>query len=202
MDDEDHSPELAAEVGEITTWLGRWHAGDRAAIERLVPLVYGELRRQAASYMRRERHAHTLEPTVLVHEVFLRLDGAQVAGITSRQQFYALAATVMRRFLVDAARRRNAEKRGGDAVPITLGSVAEALGSHPGDRLADVLAIDQALARLERVSARRARIVELRFFAGLEVPEIAATLEVSVSTVEREWRAARAFLAASLGAPA
>lgn len=185
-------------AAEITRWLGRWRTGDEAAFERLLPLVYEELRRLAASLMRREHAPQTLEATALVHEVFLKLQGAAPPLVESRGHFFAVAARSMRQLLVDRARRRGADKRGGQLDLLPLTDRFDAFSGEP--RWLDVLAVDQALERLERISARRARVVELRFFAGLEDAEIAEALEVSLSTVEREWRAARAYLRTALDA--
>ena len=181
---------------EVTELLARWSAGDEAAVERLMPLVYDELRARASSYLRREHAARTLQPTALVHEAFLRLVGLERIAWTDRNHFFALAARAMRRVLVDAARRRHAAKRGNDPEPISIEGLA-APGDHEA-RWLDVLAADRALQRLEAIAPRQASVVEMRFFAGMESQEIADTLDVSLSTVEREWRAARAFLALEL----
>ncbi|MCC6131896.1 MAG: sigma-70 family RNA polymerase sigma factor [Acidobacteria bacterium] len=180
-----------------TVLLKRWSAGDSEALEELFPLVYGELRRQAAVLLRGERAASTFEPTVLVHDAFLRLAGSDPVSWENRTHFFAVAARAMRRVLVDHARKRDAEKRGGgqDRVGLTL---AEKAGAAVESRYVDVLIVDRALERLEKISERRARVVEMRFFGGLEDREIAALLGVSLSTVEREWRTARAFLAKEL----
>jgi RNA polymerase sigma factor (TIGR02999 family) len=189
--------------GEWTVLLRRWSDGDANALDALLPLVYGELRRQAAGLLRGERAAATFEPTALVHDAFLRLAGSDPIAWESRRHFLAVAARAMRRVLVDHARRRDSEKRGGDRarVGLTLADrVADGLGGRAETRYLDILAVDRALERLERISARRARVVEMRFFAGLEDREIAQVLGVSLSTVEREWRTARAFLAKALAA--
>jgi RNA polymerase sigma factor (TIGR02999 family) len=184
--------------GEITRLLGLWRQGEAAALDRLAPLVYEELKLRAAGYLRGERAGHTLDPTALVHEAFLRLGGLERLDWRCREQFYAVAATTMRRLLVDHARRRAAGKRGADPERVAI-TVADALAEdRSGERWLDVLDVDRALARLERISERRARVVELRFFAGLEQTEIAALLGISLATVEREWRAARAYLAKAL----
>ena len=196
------APADATDGGEITRLLVRWRAGEPDALERLVPLVYAQLKRQAAGYLRRERGGHTLEPTALVHEAFLRLAEVDRLDWRCREQFFALAATTMRRLLVDHARRRSAGKRGADPERVGI-TVAEAVADGAaGERWVDVLDVDRALARLAQLAERQARVVELRFFAGLENAEIAEVLGVSLATVEREWRAARAWLARALAVPA
>ncbi len=175
---------------EVTALLQAWSAGDVAAGDRLVPLVYDELRRQAARQLRRERGDHTLRPTALVHEAYLRLAGQERAHWQSRAQFFAVAAQVMRRVLVDHARRQKARKRPGGGQRVTLAE--DLVVDMPRD--VDVVALDQALQELHSVDPRRARLVELRFFAGLTVEEAATALAVSARTVEREWRLARAWL--------
>jgi RNA polymerase sigma-70 factor, ECF subfamily len=180
--------------GEVTRLLAGWRHGDAAALEALFPLVYVELRERAARAMARERQGLTLEPTALVHELFLKLDGGAAAGCNDRGHFYALAARTMRQVLVDRARRRSADKRGGNEERVGFTWAEGHVGEAAEGRWLDVLDVERALSRLERISERRARVVELRFFAGLEDTEIAAALGVSLSTVEREWRTARAYL--------
>jgi RNA polymerase sigma factor (TIGR02999 family) len=201
MSPSDDPPEVRAEVapafGEWTVLLRRWSAGDSAALEELWPMACGELRRQAAGLLRGERAAATFEPTALVHDAFLRLAGADPIAWESRNHFFALAARAMRRVLVDHARRRDSGKRGGGLARVGL-TLADRMGARAETRFLDVLTVDRALERLERISERRARVVEMRFFAGLEDREIAQVLGVSLSTVEREWRTARAFLARML----
>src|SRR5499427_4182294 len=152
---------------EVTALLKEWAAGDRAALERLMPIVYGELRRLAASQLRAERREHTLQPTALVHEAYLRLVGQRSVSWANRAHFFAIAAEMMRRVLVDHARKRRAAKRNPETVYPDLGP-SEIRG---GDRPPDLLALDAALTRLERLDARQAKVVELRFFAGLSVEE-------------------------------
>lgn len=187
-----------------TVLLRRWSAGDPSALEDLLPMVYGELRRQAAVLLRGERKAPTFEPTALVHDAFVRLAGSDPIVWENRTHFFAVAARAMRRVLVDHARRRDSEKRGGEFSRVGL-TFADRMGAAAETRYLDVLAVDSALGRLERISERRARVVEMRFFGGLEDREIAELLGVSLSTVEREWRTARTFLARELatddGAP-
>jgi len=178
--------------GEVTAALLAWSGGDREALGRVLPQIYDELRALAAQHLRKERAGHTLQATALVNEAFLRLSGRERVHVEARVQFFAVAAQAMRRVLVDHARRRRAEKRGGPETPVPLTEVAEAaLTASP---LVDVLDVDEALTRLAALDERQARVVELRFFAGMEVEEIAAALDVSASTVQREWRMARAWL--------
>ena len=175
----------------VTELLHAWGAGDAGASEALVPLVYAELRRQAARALRREGEGHTLQATALVHEAWLRLDGQHDARWESRTQFLAVAAQMMRRVLVDHARTRRALKRGGGDVQVSLGH-AENAAAAPDE--VDVLALDDALSRLASLDPRKARLVELRYFAGLSIPEVAVTLGISPATVGREWAVARMWL--------
>ncbi len=176
---------------DLTGLLVRWSSGDPDALQQLVPLVYTECRRIAAQQLRRERQEHTLDPTALVHELYLRLVDQQRATWENRAHFFGVAAQLMRRILVDHARARHAEKRGGSAVFVSLTAAADT-----GDdaRIADVLAIDDALDRLAAVDAEQVRIIELRFFAGLTVEETAHVVGRSPRTVKREWRLAKAWL--------
>ena len=175
----------------VTELLHAWGAGDVGASDALVPLVYAELRRQAKRALRREGQGHTLQATALVHEAWLRLDGQHDARWESRTQFLAVAAKMMRRVLVDHARARHALKRGGAGTQVTLGDAHAA--ASPSDEV-DVLALDDALARLALLDPRKARLVELRYFAGLSIPEAAAALGVSQATIGREWAVARMWL--------
>lgn len=181
----------------VTRLLHAWGAGDSGASEALIPLVYAELRRQASRALRREREGHTLQATALVHEAWLRLDGQHDARWESRTQFLAVAAQMMRRVLVDHARTRRAEKRGGGAVQVTLGEANHAAASSEN---VDVLALDDALERLAVLDPRKARLVELRYFAGLSIPEAAEALGVSLATVGRDWAVARLWLRRELEA--
>ena len=180
---------------EVTALLREWSAGDRGALERLMPLVYGELRQLAASHLRSERGDHTLQPTALVHEAYLRLVGQRSVSWANRAHFFGIAAQMMRRVLVDHARRRLAAKRSPGTLRIDLG---EETAAAP-DRMPELLALDRALTELERLDPRQARVVELRFFAGLSVEETAEVAGVSSATVKREWRTARAFLRHEIG---
>jgi RNA polymerase sigma factor (TIGR02999 family) len=168
--------------------------GDDAALGRLLPLLYAELRDIAARHMRRERPDHTLQPTALVHEAFLRLAGAAPLSAQDRTHFLRTASQAMRRVLVDHARARNAQKRGG-ALQVTLDEAIAGRTESP----IDMLALDDALDRLGAAEPRWAQVVELRYFAGLEIPEVAAALGVSPATVKRDWQFARAWLSRELG---
>lgn len=174
----------------VTELLHRWNQGDREAMDRLMPIVYDELRRLAAGYLKAERPGHTLQPTALVHEAYLRLVRQDRVEWQNRAHFFGIAARMMRRVLVDHARRRQAEKRdsGGFRLTIQIGEVLEV----PRDP--ELLELDHALGRLERLDADQARVVELRFFGGLTVEETATVLGISTATVKREWRTAKAFL--------
>jgi RNA polymerase sigma factor (TIGR02999 family) len=172
-----------------------WNAGDQQALDRLTPLVYEELRRQAARYLRRERAGHTLQTTALIHEAYLRLVDAKDVHWESRTHFFAIAANLMRRILVDHARRRDADKRGGSQVQVQLD---EALAVADATNV-DLLAINEALDRLAMIDPQQARVVELRFFGGLSVDEAAAALGVSPKTIKRDWSVARAWLRREIG---
>jgi len=177
-------------MGDITGLLQRWRDGDPQALDELTPLVYDELHQLAAPYMRRERPDHTLQPTALVHEAFMRLSGLREANFQNRVHFYGAAAHVMRRILVDHARRRGAAKRGHDNVTVPLD---DAMTRGIDERL-DLVALDDALQQLAAVAERPARVVELRFFGGLTVEETAAVLDIAPATVKRDWAFARAWL--------
>lgn len=185
----------SAPAHEVTRLLRDLSGGDESALARLVPLIYEELRGIAAREMRKERGEHTLQATALVHEVFLRFLGASDLSWQSRAHFMHIAAQAMRRILVDHARARRAEKRGGDLVRVTLDESLRA----PGGELADALDIDDTLQRLAALDERKAKVVELRVFAGLGVEEVARVLGVSEPTVKREWRFARAWMQKALG---
>ena len=187
--------------GEVTQLLAAVRQGDGSAMDRLMTLVYGELRRQAQLALRGEDDGHTLQTTALVHEAWLRLDAQHDARGESRTQFFAVAAQIMRRILVDHARRRHAVKRGAAPAHVTLGAVdreghAAGLSSTTPPSLdpVDLLALDDALARLATMDPQKARLVELRYFAGLSMPETAEALGVSIATAGREWVVARTWL--------
>ena len=190
------SDAVADGSADITGLLTAWRAGDEGALNDLLPIVYGELRRQARRALRREADGHTLQPTALVHEAYLRLIDQRRAHWEGRTQFFAVAAQVMRRVLVDHARARRRAKRGGGATQVTLTDVSA--GGGPGvdvDAMAvDTLDLDEALTRFAVLDPDKARLVELRYFAGLSIPEAAAALGVSSATVGREWAVARAWL--------
>ena len=180
----------------MTRLLVAWRGGDAAALDRLLPLVYKELRRVAHRYMRDERPNHPLQTTALVHEAYLRMIDVTRVDWESRNHFFAVSAQMMRRILVEAARRRHADKRGGDASHVALD---EALVPAP-ERAAELLALDEALERLAALAPRKARVVELRYFGGLSVEETAGVLEVSAETVMRDWRMAKLWLRRDLAA--
>jgi RNA polymerase sigma-70 factor (ECF subfamily) len=179
---------------DVTGLLRAWGQGDRAAGDRLVPLVYKQLRRRAAAYLRQERPNHTLQATAVVHEAYLRLAGQKRASWQNRAQFYGVASQMMRRILVDHARRRKMDKRSGRWVRVSLTD----LGAAAPDPGFDVLMLDSLLDRLATFDARKSRVVELRYFGGLSLEETARFLDVSPATIDREWRAARAWLHAQL----
>lgn len=184
-------PHTAARSSEsITQLLGRWTDGDKSALERLTPLVYDELHRLAVTYLRRERRQHTLQPTALVNELYLKIFDQQRTHWRNRAQFFGVAAQLMRRILVDHARAHYTSKRGGDRFCVSLGKIP-AFGAQPD---ADLLALHDVLNRLEELDPAQARIVELRFFGGLTIQETAEVMQISHATVEREWRTAKAFL--------
>ncbi|MCB1035690.1 MAG: sigma-70 family RNA polymerase sigma factor, partial [Acidobacteria bacterium] len=185
---------MAPEPMEVTDLLAQWRGGDARALDRLMPLVYGELRSLAGSYLRRERADHTLNPTALVHEAYLKLVDRTHPQWRGRGHFYAVAAKVMRRILVDHARSVKASKRGGDVAKISL----ERLGEVADQRAEGMLALDAALSSLEALDPRKAQVVELRFFAGLSIEETAEFLGVSKATVIADTRTARAWLHSEL----
>jgi len=175
---------------DVTELLSQWSSGDRAALDSLVPVVYGELRRMAARYLRRERAAHTLQPTALVNEAFVKLIDQRDVRWQNRAHFFGVAAQLMRRILVDHARERAAEKRGGGRPHVPLDD-SLAIGAS---NQVDILAIDEALTRLAAVDSDQVRIVELRFFGGLTIDETAEVLGWSAGSVKREWTVAKAWL--------
>lgn len=176
---------------DVTGLLVRWSRGEPEALDRLMPVIYAECRRIAAQQLRKEHRDHTLDPTALVHELYLRLVDQRRASWANRTQFFGVAAQLMRRVLVDYARARQAHKRGGSATFVSLAAAADT----PDDsRVADVLAIDEALERLAAFDPEQVRIIELRFFAGLTVEETARLVGRSPRTVKREWRLAKAWL--------
>jgi RNA polymerase sigma-70 factor, ECF subfamily len=180
--------------GEVTRILHAWGSGDQHAVDKLMPLVYGELRRLARQYMRRERPGHTLQPTALVHEAYLRLVDQHAVKWQNRAHFFGVAAQLMRRILVDYARRHQAAKRGGAVFKVSLDEAFAATEQ----RSEDVVGLDEALNRLAAMDPRQERVVELRLFSGLTVEETAEVLHVSPATVKREWTTAKAWLSREL----
>lgn len=185
---------MASASGPVTQWLLAWSSGDRAALEELIPVVYPELRRIAARYLRRERFDHTLQPTALVNEAYLKLIDQNRAHWQNRAQFFGVAAQLMRRILVDHARTRGAAKRGGGAAPVTL---VDAMGAST-PRGIDVVALDEALTRLTNFYPEQGRLVELRYFGGLTIEETGEVMGMSPATVKRQWAVARAWLLSQL----
>ena len=178
------------DLDELTAVLRAWSDGDPAAEAKLLPLVYDQLRRQAAHQLRRERPGHSLSPTAVVHELYLRLVPQERASWVNRAQFFAVASRLIRRVLVDHARARRTAKRAGGWQRVTLAE--DVVEAGPPDL--DLLALDRALEELAALDERRARLVELRYFGGLSLDETAAALGVSAATVSREWQLARAWL--------
>lgn len=183
---------------DVTALLCAWSEGDTAALDRLMPLVYAELRRMASRHMARERRGHTIQTTALVHEVYLRLVDQQRVLWRDRAQFFAIAAQLMRRILVDHARKRLNSKRGGNLLILSL----EDAGEVSTARVAEVIAVDDALKTLFGLDERKGRIVELRFFGGLSIEETAEALRVSAGTVMRDWTLAKAWLKRELSGTA
>lgn len=175
---------------EVTQLLLAWSEGDQGALDRLMPLVYGELRRLAHSYMRNERAGHTLQTTAIIHEAYLRMIDAGQVRLENRAHFFAVAARLMRQILVDLARTRGYQKRGGGAQQVSLD---EAMIVNP-EQSDDLVALDDALDALARLDQRQSQVVELRFFGGLTEEEIGEVLKVSSRTVRSDWRLARSWL--------
>jgi RNA polymerase sigma factor (TIGR02999 family) len=175
---------------DITGLLLDWGGGDKAALDKLVPLVYKELRRMAHQYMRRERAGNTLQTSALINEAYIRLVDYNRMRWQDRAHFYAVAAQAMRRILVERARSRSRHKRGGGAQQVSLEEAVNVVA----DRADSIIALDQALTDLFAISPRKGQVVELRYFGGLDIDETAEVLGISSPTVQREWRAAKAFL--------
>jgi RNA polymerase sigma factor (TIGR02999 family) len=175
---------------DVTGLLVRWRTGDREALDALTPLVYDELRRLAKSYLRRERPDHTLDGTALVHEAYMRLVDQRNVEWRNRNHFFALAAELIRRILVDHARARIAAKRGGANVKLSLDEAF----APADEKDLNILALDDALVALGKADPQQSRIVELRYFAGLTIEETADVMEISPATVKRDWTTAKAFL--------
>ena len=185
----------ASATHEVTRLLAEWRAGNERAVGELIPLVYGELRRLAAAYLRGERQGHTLQPTALVHEAYMRLVEQSSPDWQSRSHFYGVAARVMRQILVDHARRKLAKKRAGAAVTLEQAVSFQEEGSK------DLVALDTALRDLEKVDERKCHAIELRYFAGLSMEEIAQAMNLSVQTVRRDLRMAEAWLNNAMQTP-
>ena len=181
---------MSSSSHEVTRLLLAWGDGDRAAFDRLVPLVYSELRRMARGYMRQQDPDHTLQTTALIHEAYLRLVDQKQARFQNREHFFGVAAKAMRHILVDHARGRQGDKRGGAAVKVPLDEAAVAAE----EKAANLIALNGALDRLAEFDSRKCRVVELRYFGGLSIQETAAVLEVSPETVQRDWRFAKIWL--------
>jgi RNA polymerase sigma factor (TIGR02999 family) len=181
---------MASSPDEVTLMLIRWSNGERDALDKLIPLVYGELRQLASRALRRERRDHTLQPTALVHEAYLRLIDQRNVNWQNRAHFFAIASQAMRRIIVDHARRHNALKRGGDNLKVEL----EAALMLPGTKDVDVVRLDDALTALGSFDPQQSRIVELRFFGGLSIEETAEVIGISPATVKRDWSMAKAWL--------
>ena len=182
------TPEISPDV---TQMLKEWSEGKQEILDELMPLVYEELRRQASRYLRRERSDHTLQTTALIHEAYLKLIDQKAVEWQNRAHFFGIAAQAMRRILLDYARERHREKRGGAAENLPI-EAAEFVAS--GEKSIDLIALDEALTRLAKLDARQARIVELKYFSGLDNDETAAVLDVSNATVRRDWNFAKAWL--------
>jgi RNA polymerase sigma-70 factor, ECF subfamily len=191
------TPRQDAARGKVTALLDAWSAGDDTALEQLLPLVEAELRRLARAYMARERRGHTLQTTALINEAFVRLTGARTVRWQDRAHFLGISARLMRRVLVDHARTRGYQKRGGGAFRTTLN---EALAVSPPPSV-DLVALDRALEKLAAVDQRKSRVVEMRFFGGMSVEETAVALHVSEDTIKRDWRLAKLWLLRELEGP-
>lgn len=178
------------ESPQITQLLLAWRGGERDALDQLIPLVQNELRRLARNYMRRQKAGHTLQTTALVNEAFVRLVDSNRVNWQDRNHFFAICAQLMRRILVDFARKKASLKRGGERVQVTLGDNVDI----SDEKDAEVVALDEALLRLSTLNERQGRIVELRYFGGLTEEQIAETLDISSRTVRRDWNLARAWL--------
>lgn len=181
---------MIAASSPVTELLVRWSVGDADARDRLIPLVYSELRRIARKALSGQKQNHTLQATALVHEAFLRLAGSQFIGWHDRIHFFALAAQMMRRILVDHRRRRLAKKRGGENLTLTLDESTVPIG----ERKLDLLALDDAMNQLAAIDQRQSKVVELRFFAGLSIEDTSVALQISPATVKREWATAKLWL--------
>ena len=189
-----HVSDMSDAADDVTNLLRAWSQGDQAALERLTARVYGEMHLMARRYMKNERRGHTLQATALVHEVYLRLVDVGSVEWRQRAQFFAMAAQMMRRILVDAARAKQSHKRGGGVVHVNLEDTA-VLSREPEQ---SIIAVDEALTALSEIASRQARVVELRYFGGLTEEEIASVLDIAPRTVRRDWEFSRAWLAREL----
>jgi len=180
-----------ADAAKITQMLREWSDGNARALDNLLPLVYAELHRQAARFLRKERPGHTLQTTALINEAYLKLIDRRDVNWESRTHFFAVAANAMRQILVDYARAKHREKRGGDNLKVSLDEAMLVTAEEKG---VDLIALDEALNKLSRFDAQQARVVELKYFSGLSLVETAEVLHISRATVARDWEAARAWL--------
>lgn len=176
---------------QITRLLSEWSGGNRVALEELMPLIYGELRKMARQYMRRQREGHTLQTTELIHEAYLKLARGEDQEWQNRAHFFGVAAQAMRHILVDYARSKQSQKRGGPAAQRITFEESAFVSAGQSD---EIIALDEALKRLTELDERKTRVVELKFFGGLKIAEIAEVLEISPKTVKRDWRFARTWL--------
>lgn len=193
------APREHRSIEGLTALLSSWHDGDAAALDKVMPVIYDELRALAGRHLSRERVGHTLQTTALVHEAYLRLAGQRHVDWKNRAYFFGAVASIMRRILVDHARRRGRDKRGGGVGVMSLDDAPGIAASTAADSGVDVEALDAALNRLAALDARQARVVELRYFSGMTVDEVAEALAISSGTVKRDWVTARAWLFAELG---
>lgn len=185
---------MKVKADDLTGLLIEWSHGDKAALDRLTPLVYDEIKRIAHRYVQREHQGQTLQTTALVNEAYLRLAGATNIAWQNRAHFYAVTAQVMRRILIDHARRRQYVKHGGDAQRVAFEAAVSEEATMSQPRARELLALDEALQKLAKLDPRKSQVVELRYFGGLSLEETAKVLEVSLMTVRRDWRAAKAWL--------
>jgi RNA polymerase sigma factor (TIGR02999 family) len=181
----------ALEPKEVTQKLQAWSEGNSEALDELLPIVYDELHKQAARFLRRERNDHTLQTTALIHEAYLKLVGQKNVHWQNRAHFFGIAAQMMRRVLIDYARTKHREKRGGDDVKVTLDAAAFVATN---ERSVDLIALDEVLTRLAAMDEQQSRIVELRYFGGLNIEETAEALHISPATVKRDWNMAKAWM--------
>ena len=183
--------EVQDNTPEITRFLREWGDGDREALDKLMPIVYDELRRQAARYLRRENQDHTLQTTALVHEAYFKLIDQRNTDWQNRAHFFAIAANAMRRILVDHARTKHRDKRGGNDQKLPLD---EAMAIATGQKNVDLIALDEALTRLQAIDQQQSRIVELRYFSGMSLEDTAEVLKISRATAARDWAMAKSWL--------